>query len=223
MRIPEYHSQRQKQNKKGIYSLNIPVALVKELRAATGAGVLDCHKALQANEGDLEKATAYLREQGLAAATKKEGREASEGIIEAYGHPGGRVGVLVEVNCETDFVARTEQFQSFVHDIALHVAAMAPLYMTPEDIPSEELERKKGFYRQQAQSEGKPARIVERIIEGRLRKFFTETCLMEQPFVKDDDILIKDLVRGKIADLKENIVIRRFARYELGQHAGQEE
>jgi elongation factor Ts len=199
--------------------LNIPIELVKELREATGAGVLDCRKALEAQDGDLEKAIAYLREKGLAAAAKKESREASEGIVEAYGHPGGRVGVLVEVNCETDFVARTEEFQTFVHDIALHTAAMSPLYLTPEDVPVEELERKKEFYRQEALQEGKPERIVERIVEGRLKKFYTETCLMEQPFVRDDDILIKDLVKEKIAELKENIVVRRFERYELGQHA----
>jgi elongation factor Ts len=128
------------------------------------------------------------------------------------------VGVLVEVNCETDFVARTEEFQTFVHDMALHIAAMSPLYMTSEDVPAEDLEREKQVYRQQALQEGKPERIVERIVEGRLKKFYAETCLMEQPFVKDEDVLIKDLVKEKIADLKENIVIRRFARYELGQH-----
>ncbi len=198
--------------------MSIPVTLVKELREATGAGVLDCRKALEANDGDLDKAVAYLREKGLAAAAKKAGREASEGIVEAYAHPGGRVGVLVEVNCETDFVARTEQFQTFVHDMALHVAAMAPLYMAPQDVPADVVEQKKALYRQEAQREGKPERVIERIVEGRLNKFFTETCLMEQPFVKDDDILIKDLVQQKIAELKENIVIRRFVRYELGQH-----
>jgi elongation factor Ts len=198
--------------------LNIPVELVKELREVTGAGVLDCRKALEAQDGDLEKAITHLREKGLAAAAKKSDREASEGIIEAYSHPGARVGVLVEVNCETDFVARTEEFQTFVHDMALHIAAMSPLYMTSEDVPAEDLEREKQVYRQQALQEGKPERIVERIVEGRLKKFYAETCLMEQPFVKDEDVLIKDLVKEKIADLKENIVIRRFARYELGQH-----
>jgi elongation factor Ts len=201
--------------------LNIPVELVKELRDETGAGVLQCREALEINGGDLEKAITYLREQGLAAVAKKADREASEGIVEAYGHPGGRVGVLVEVNCETDFVARTEQFQSFVHDIALHVAAMMPLYATPEDVPAEDLESKIEFYRAQALQEGKPEHIVERIVEGRLRKFYTDTCLMEQPFVKDDEILIKDLVNAKIVELQENIVIRRFERFELGQHVGQ--
>jgi elongation factor Ts len=199
--------------------LDITADLVKELREATGAGFLDCRKALETHEGDLEKAVTYLRDKGLAAAAKKGGREASEGIVEAYGHPGGRVGVLVEVNCETDFVARTEEFQTFVHDMALQVAAASPRYMTPEDVPSEDLDREKEIYRQQALQEGKPENIVARIVEGRLKKFYSETCLMEQPFVRDDDIRIKDLVTEKIAQLKENIVIRRFERYELGQHA----
>jgi elongation factor Ts len=201
--------------------LNIPIELVKELRAETGAGVLQCREALEVNDGDLEKATIYLREKGLVAAAKKAGREASEGIVEAYGHPGGRVGVLVEVNCETDFVARTDKYQEFVHDMALHIAAMQPLYVTPEDVPAEVLESKKEFYRQQALQEGKPEHIVERIVEGRLNKFYQEACLLEQPFVKDDDILIKDVVTRMIADLQENIVIRRFERYELGQYEDQ--
>jgi len=201
--------------------LEIPVTLIKELREKTGAGVLDCRKALETSAGDLDQAVAYLREKGLDTAAKKADREASEGLVEAYGHPGGRVGVLVEVNCETDFVARTEQFRTFVHDMALHVAAMAPRYMSPESIPVEHLEQEKAQYRQQALQEGKPANIVERIVEGRLKKFYAETCLMEQPFVKDDSILIKDLVKQKIAELKENIVIRRFQRFELGQHEGQ--
>ena len=199
--------------------MQIKVELVKQLREETGAGVLDCRRALETTEGDLDKAIAYLRGKGLAAAAKKADREASEGVIEAYAHPGGRVAVLVEVNCETDFVARTEQFQTFAHDIALHVAAMAPRYVSLEDVPVEDLEGEKEKYRQQALQEGKPERIVERIVEGRLKKFYTETCLMEQPFVKDDDVLIKDLVKKKISDLKENIVIRRCVRYELGQHA----
>jgi elongation factor Ts len=198
--------------------LNISVELVKELREETGAGVLACQQALKAHDGDLEKAINYLREKGLAAAAKKTDREANEGIIDAYGHPGGRVGVLVEVNCETDFVARTEEFETFVHDIALHVAAMTPRYLTTEDIPDSYLEQVKEEYRQQALQEGKPEHIVERIVEGRLQKFYSEVCLMEQPFVKEDDILIKDLVKQKIAELKENIIIRRFERYELGRY-----
>ena len=192
--------------------------MVKQLREVTGAGVLACRQALEATEGDLDKAAAYLREKGLAAAAKKSDREASEGIVEAYGHPGGRVGVIVEVNCETDFVARTPEFQSFVHDIALHVAAMSPLYVTPEDVPAEVLESKKNLYREQALQEGKPENIADRIVEGRLNKFYSESCLTEQPFVKDDTILIKDLVKTQISELKENIVLRRFERFELGQH-----
>lgn len=198
--------------------MNIPIEMVKQLREATGAGVLACRQALEVNEGDLDKATAYLREKGLAAAAKKTDREASEGIIEAYGHPGGRVGVIVEVNCETDFVARTPEFQSFVHDIALHIAAMSPLYVTPEDVPAEVLESKKNLYREQALQEGKPENIADRIVEGRLNKFYSESCLTEQPFVRDDTVLIKDLVKTQIFELKENIVLRRFERFELGQY-----
>lgn len=198
--------------------MQITVEQIKQLREATGAGVLDCRKALETTQGDLDKAIAHLREKGLAAAAKRAGREASEGLVEAYAHPGGRVAVLVEVNCETDFVARTERFQNFVHDMALHIAAMSPLYMTPEDVPPKVLEQEKEDYRQRALQEGKPEKIVERIVQGRLSKFYAETCLLEQPFVKDDAVLIKDLVTEKIAELKENIVIRRFVRYELGQH-----
>jgi elongation factor Ts len=197
--------------------------MVKELRKETGAGVLDCRNALEEYNGDMEKAIAFLREKGLAAQAKKGDREAREGVVEAYGHPGSRVGVLVEVNCETDFVALTPEFQTFAHDMALHVAAMSPLYLTPEDVPTEDLEHKKETYRQEALQEGKPEHIVDRIIEGRLKKFYADTCLMEQPFVKDDSILIKDLLTAQIAKLQENIVIRRFERYELGQQLDQED
>jgi elongation factor Ts len=202
-------------------TLKITTEQIKELRAATSAGILDCRKALVAAGGDMEKASADLRAKGLAAAAKKTSREASEGIIEAYAHNQGRVGVLVEVNCETDFVADTEQFRTFVHDMALHVTAMNPLYMSIDDIPAADLEQTKEEYRQEALAQGKPEKIVERIVEGRLKKFYTDNCLMEQPFVKDDEILIKDLLTEKIAELQENIVIRRFARYELGQHASE--
>jgi elongation factor Ts len=215
--------QKSKPNRKGAHNLSTPIEQIRELRAQTGAGVLQCREALEVNGGDLDKAIAYLREKGLAAAAKKADRETSEGKVEAYGHPGGRVGVLVEVNCETDFVADTKQFQAFAHDLALHVAAMAPLYMTPEDVPAEDLETRIETYRQQALQDGKPENIVERIVEGRLNKFYTETCLMEQPFVRDDSILIKDLLQDMIVRLQENIVIRRFVRYELGQHTDQGE
>lgn len=202
--------------------MNIDIELVKQLREETGAGVLDCRKALEKTEGDLEAAIEHLREKGLAAAAKKAGREASEGLVESYTHPGGRVAVMVEVNCETDFVARTNEFEEFTHDIALHVAAMAPRYMSPEDMPEEKLADLKDKYRQQALQEGKPENIADRIVEGRLQKFYSETCLLEQPFVKDDEILVKNLVKEKIAELKENIVIRRFVRYELGEHVDEE-
>lgn len=202
--------------------MNIDIELVKKLREETGAGVLDCRKALEKTEGDMEAAIEHLREKGLAAAAKKAGREASEGLVESYTHPGGRVAVMVEVNCETDFVARTNEFEEFTHDMALHVAAMAPRYLSPEDMPEEKLADLKDKYRQQALKEGKPENIADRIVEGRLQKFYSETCLLEQPFVKDDEILVKDLVKEKIAELKENIVIRRFVRYELGEHVDEE-
>jgi len=199
--------------------VEIKIEDVKRLREETGAGVLDCRKALESCEGDYDQAVKLLREKGLAAAAKRLGREASEGLVETYPHPGGRVGVMVEVNCETDFVARTPQFQEFAHDLALHIAAMSPRYLNIEDIPEDVLSEEKQIYRKQALGEGKPERIVDRIVEGRLVKFYQDACLMEQPFVKDDSVLIKDLLKEKIAELKENIVIRRFARFELGEHA----
>ncbi len=199
--------------------MDIKVEDVKRLREETGAGVLDCHKALKKYQGDFDKAGEFLKEKGLAAAAKREGREATEGIVETYTHPGNRVGVMVEVNCETDFVARTPQFEGFVHDLALHVAAMSPIYLSIEDVPQEVLDEQKAAYRQGALDEGKPERIVERIVEGRLAKFYETVCLMEQPFVKDDEITVKDLYEDLKAELKENIVVRRFVRFELGEHA----
>jgi elongation factor Ts len=199
--------------------VDIKVQDVKRLREETGAGVLDCHKALKKYQGDFEQAAEYLKEKGLAAAAKREDREATEGIVETYSHPGNRVGVMVEVNCETDFVARTPQFQEFVHDLALHVAAMSPTYLSVEDIPQDVLDAEKAAYRQGALDEGKPERIVERIVEGRLVKFYESVCLMEQPFVKDDEIKIKDLYDELKAELKENIIVRRFVRYELGEQS----
>jgi len=190
--------------------------MVKELREATGAGVLDCKKALEASGGDLEKAKAYLREKGLAAAAKKAGRVAKEGLIEAYVHTGGRVGALIELDCETDFVARTEEFKALAHDLAMQVVAAKPLYLAPEDIPPDVLEEEKNVYRAQARDAGKPEHIVERIVEGKLQKHFQEVCLMRQPFIKDDDLTVQDIVTRTIAKLGENIVMRRFARFELG-------
>lgn len=196
--------------------MEITTSMVKELREATGAGVLDCKKALEASGGDLEKAKAYLREKGLAAAAKKAGRVAKEGLIEAYVHTGGRVGALIELDCETDFVARTEEFKALAHDLAMQVVAAKPLYLAPEDIPPDVLEEEKNVYRAQARDAGKPEHIIERIVEGKLQKHFQEVCLMRQPFIKDDDLTVQDIVTRTIAKLGENIVMRRFARFELG-------
>jgi elongation factor Ts len=197
--------------------LEITTAMVKELRQATGAGVLDCRNVLEANDGDLESAVASLREKGLAAVAKRAGRQASEGLLEAYVHPGNRVAVLLELNCETDFVARTDDFKELAHDLALHIAFAAPRYFTREDVPEEVLERERADYRTQALAEGKPERIVDRIVEGRLEKFYQQVCLMGQPFVKDEDKTIQDLITDAVAKLGENIVLRRFVRYEVGE------
>jgi len=199
--------------------LEITVAMVKELRQATGAGVLDCRKALEASAGDLKSAAAALREKGLAAAAKRAGRQASDGRVEAYVHPGNRVAVLLELNCETDFVARTDDFKTLAHDLALHIAFAAPRYLTREDVPGEVVERERAKYRAQALEEGKPERIVDRIIEGRLEKFYQQVSLMEQPFVRDEEKIIQELITDAIAKLGENIIMRRFVRYQLGESA----
>lgn len=201
----------------------ITAEMVKALREETGAAVLDCKKALEEYQGDFEKAKAYLAEKGLATAKKKAGRAAKDGVIEAYQHPGGRVGVLVEVNCETDFVAKTEKFRQFAHDVALHIAFANPLYVDLDDVPAANLETQKQTFFSEAKSSGKPDNVVEKIVEGRLSKWFGEVCLMKQPFVKDDEITVGDLVNQAIADLKENIRISRFARYELGGSGGDED
>ena len=191
--------------------------MIKELRGATGAGVLDCKKALEASGGNLEKAKAYLREKGLAAAAKKADREVKEGLIEAYVHAGGRVGALIELGCETDFVARTEDFKQLAHDLAMQVVASKPLYLTPDDIPPEVLEEEKNIYRTQAKELGKPEHVVERIVEGKLQKYFEDVCLMRQPFIRDDELTVQDVITQMIAKVGENIVVRRFARFELGE------
>ena len=191
--------------------------LVKELRAKTGAGILDCQKALQENENDIEKAIDHLRQKGLAAAQKKAGRETKEGLISAYIHAGGKIGVLLEVNCETDFVARNEEFQAFVKDLALQVAAASPSYVRREDVPQETLEREKSIYLGQVKDMGKPEAAWEKIIQGKLEKFYQEQCLIEQAFIKDQSITIKELVSQKVAKIGENISINRFTRYQLGQ------
>ncbi len=197
--------------------MEISIAMIKELRQETGAGVLDCRNALESNDGDFESAVAYLRKKGLAAVAKRAGREASEGLIEAYIHHGSRVGVLMELNCETDFVARTDDFKELAHDIALHIAFAAPRYLTSEDVPEDVVEQERAIYRAQALEEGKPEHIVERIVEGRVEKFYEQVCLMGQAFVRDEDKTIQDLINDAVARLGENIVMRRFVRYELGE------
>ena len=195
----------------------ITAALVKELRERTGAGMMDCKKALSATDGDLEKAIDFLREKGLAAAAKKAGRVAAEGLVEAYIHGGGRIGVLVEVNCETDFVAKTDAFKELVKDIAMHIAATNPSYLKREEVPTAELEHEQAVVAEQARNEGKPEKIIEKMVAGRIEKYYKEVCLMEQPFVKDPDKTISDLITESIAKIGENISIRRFTRYQLGE------
>ena len=197
--------------------MNITAQMVKELREATGAGVLEAKKALEAHDGDFDKAADLLREKGAARAAKRADRQSNEGMIELYAHPGNRVGVIVELNCETDFVARNDQFRELAHNLALHIAAMSPRYMNVEDVPREDLDRELEVLRNQALAEGKPEAIVDKIVSGRLSKFYEEFCLLEQPFVKDDSIKIKDMVTDAIRTTGENIKIRRFARYELGE------
>jgi len=197
--------------------MSIDMEAVKELRHRSGAGVLDCKKALQECGGDIEKAVDYLREKGLAKAAKKAGRTASEGLVFSYIHTNGKIGTLVELNCETDFVARTDEFQELGKEIAMHIAAAAPLYISVEDVPAEDLEREKEIYKAQALEEGKPEHIVEKIAEGRLAKFYEETCLLEQKYIRDPEKKIKDLIIEKIAVLGENIVVRRFSRFSIGE------
>lgn len=195
----------------------ISAADVKTLREKTGAGMLDCKKALEEAGGDLTKAAALLREKGLSAAAGKAGRVATEGLVESYIHGGGRIGVLVEVNCETDFVAKTEPFKEFVRDIAMQIAAANPKFLRREDVPQDVLDAEKEILRNQALNEGKPANIVERMVEGRIKKYYEDNCLLEQSFVKDQDKTIATLLNEKIAAIGENISIRRFTRYELGE------
>lgn len=199
--------------------MKITAQMVKQLREMTGAGMMDCKKALQEANGDFDKAIKILRERGLAKAAKKAGRAAKEGIIHSYIHGGGRIGVMVEVNCETDFVARTDEFKTLVNDIALHIAAFAPRWVKREDVPEDVLEQEKEIYRKQAIQEGKPEHVIERIVEGKLKNFYKENVLLEQPFVKDEDKTVEEVVKEAIAKIGENIVIRRFVRWELGEES----
>jgi elongation factor Ts len=197
--------------------MNITADMVKELRDRTQAGILDCKKALQETNGDFEQAAELLRQKGLAVAEKKAGRETNEGLIEAYIHAGGSVGAIVELNCETDFVARTEPFKALAHDLAMQVVATNPKYLSRDAIPDDFREREMAAYRQQALEEGKPEHIVDRIAEGRWNKYVSEIVLLEQPYIKDGDKTVDQLITEAVAELKENIVLRRFARFELGE------
>lgn len=201
----------------------ISAKTVQELRAKTGAGIMDCKRALTETDGDIEKAVEALRKKGLASAAKKVGRVTSEGLVASYIHGGGKLGVLVEVNCETDFVARTEQFQQLVKDLSMHIAAANPLYLTREDVPQEILDKEREIYRAQFADSGKPEKVIEKIAEGKLEKYFSDVCLYEQPFVKDPDKTVQQLVTETVAQLGENLNIRRFARFVLGEGIEKEE
>lgn len=190
--------------------------MVKELRVKTGAGMMDCKEALTAVDGDFEKAIDYLRKKGMSAATKRSSKAAKDGTIASYIHMGGKIGVLVEVNCETDFVAKTDDFQAMARNIAMHVAASNPLYVRAEEIPPDILEREKAIYREQLIAEKKPEKIWDKIIEGKLRKYYEDVCLVDQNFIKNTDITVGTLINNMIAKTGENIVIRRFARFQLG-------
>ncbi|NIQ38557.1 MAG: translation elongation factor Ts [Proteobacteria bacterium] len=191
--------------------------LVKELRQRTGVGIMDCKKALEETGGNLEKAIDHLRKKGLAKAAKKSGRVTKEGTVGSYIHAGGKIGVLIEVNCETDFVARTEEFQNLVKDTAMQIAATNPFYLERDRIPAEVLEKEKQILRTQAIESGKPEKVVDRIVEGRLEKFFSEVCLLDQPFIKDPDTTVQEVLNGAISRIGENIAIRRFVRFQIGE------
>ena len=197
--------------------MEISSAMVKELRVKTGAGMMDCKEALAASDGNFEKAIDYLRTKGLSAATKRSSKAAKDGTIASYIHMGGRIGVMVEINCETDFVAKTDSFQSTAKDIAMHIAASNPLYVRPDEIPADALTREKEIYRSQLREEGKPEKIWDKIIEGKLKKYYEDVCLTEQKFIKNTDITVGTLISNLIANTGENILIRRFARFQLGE------
>jgi len=200
--------------------MEVNATLVKELREKTGAGMMDCKKALAETAGNLEKAVDYLRQKGLAAAAKKADRVATDGAVGAYVHPGGKIGVLVEINCETDFVARTNEFQSLLKDIAMQVAAASPRFVRREEVSAEELERERSIYRQQALESGKPEKIADKIVEGKMERFYSEACLLEQAFIKDPDQKVLDIVNEAALRLREKIQVRRFARFHLGEGVG---
>lgn len=197
--------------------MEIVASMVKELRGKTGAGIMDCKEALKEASGDTKKAIEILRKKGISSASKKAGRIPTEGIIASYIHPGEKIGVLVEINCETDFVARADEFQQFVRNIAMQIAASAPQYLRREDIPEELLEKEKEIYRIQAKESGKPEKIIEKIVNGKIEKFYSEACLLDQDYVREEKTSIKDLLTQTIAKIGENISIRRFVRFQLGE------
>jgi len=197
--------------------MKINAELVKQLREQSGVGMMDCKKALQECDGDMEKAAKYLREKGLDKAEKKSNRATKEGIIHSYIHHGDKIGVLLEINCETDFVARNEMFKKLAHEIALHIAAAAPKYLSKDDIPEDVVEKEKEIYKKMALNEGKPEKVIDKIADGKINKFYEETCLLEQNFIRDNDIKIRDLIKEYIAKIGENIVVKRFTRYLLGE------
>ena len=196
--------------------MEIAADLVKELRVKTGAGIMDCKEALKVSNGNFDKAVDFLREKGLSAATKKSSRATKDGLVTSYIHMGGKVGVMIEVNCETDFVAKTENFKTLTRDLAMHVAAMNPLYVKPEDVSEATLQREKDIYRKQVIAEGKPEKIADKIVEGKLKKFYEEVCLIKQKFIKDTNMTVEDLIKASIAATGENILVKRFVRYQLG-------
>ena len=195
----------------------ISAQMVKELRETTGVGMMDCKKALVETNGDMEKAVDYLREKGLAAAAKKSGRVAAEGVVESYIHGAGKIGVMIEVNCETDFVAKTPEFHSFVRDLAMQVAAANPQYLSRTEVPAAIIEHEREILRAQALNEGKPEKIVDKMVDGRVEKFYKDNCLLEQTFIKDPDKSVTDVVNAQISKIGENIVVRRFVRYQMGE------
>ncbi len=197
--------------------MQVDAKLVKELRDRTGAGIMDCKKALLEAEGDIERAIEVLRQMGIAKAEKKLDREAKDGRVDSYIHPGSKLGVLIEVNCETDFVASTDEFKELVHNLAMQVAASSPIAVKRDDLPEEILEKEKKIYEEQARKEGKPEKVIEKIVQGKLEKFYQEACLIEQPYIKEPGITVGDLIKQYIAKLGENIVVKRFARFRIGE------
>ena len=203
--------------------MEITAKMVKELREKTNAGMMDCKKALGESGGDMDKAVDYLRQKGLLTARKRAGRATKEGVVHSYIHTNGKIGVMVEVNCETDFVAKNEQFLEFAHNVAMQIAAASPVCLTSDKVPAELLEKEKAIYRAQGLESGKPEKVIEKIIEGRVKKFFSEICLMEQPYVKNPDVSITDLLNELVAKLGESINVRRFVRFQLGEELPGEE